>query len=194
MAPKMNPSPFRQLYRVIGNTDELSVVYRFVLKKFTRQPFWMGGAIGLRRVLWTDGRRARTEDPETFASGGIYLWGVENRPLYIGKTRGSFRSRFSRYIWDTESQCNLAREYGDALIVRGMRGFPSKTSERRSQVRLQGAIRFAEEGVGKVWFGLLPHDNKAEIETLEPSLISVAKAWNHTHGFRPLLNVEFNKV
>jgi hypothetical protein len=80
-----------------------------------------------------------------------------------------------------------------------MRGFPSEILEwyarnfGSSKVRLRGAIRFAEEGISKVWFGFLPHDNQEEIKVLEPSLISVAEAWNHTLGFRPLLNVEFNK-
>ena len=190
---KMTPSPFAQLYCAIGKKETFSSVYCDVLKKLSHGVFWTGGPVGLQRVLWIDGRRAEIEDPKAFASRGLYFWGVEDRLLYIGITCKSFRARFSRYIWSKRSQCNLAHDYKDALIMRGMKGFPSEIMERNSNVRRQGAIRFAKEGVSKIWFALLPHDNQAEIKVLEPSLVSIAEERNQELGLRSLLNVEFNK-
>lgn len=184
---------FSQLYRHVENSKKLSVVYQDILKELDRRTFWTGGLVGLRKVLWADGFNARDEDRIVFGFPGIYLWGVENRPLYIGITRRSFRSRFNRYIWSKDSQCNLAHRYGHVLSVRGMHGFPRKILYSKSKVRREGAVRFAEEGIAKVWFGIFPHNNCAEIEALEPKLISVAQEWNRKCGFRSLLNIEFNK-
>jgi hypothetical protein len=139
-------------------------------------------------------RWAQTEDSETFESPGIYLWGVEDRPLYVGITRESFSKRFSRYIWSDRSQCNLAQRFEATLISTGIDGLPPEITDwyaqnfRGSKVRLRGAVRFAEEGIAKIWFALFPHNSVAEIRPLEQTLIPVADEWNKSHGLGQLLN------
>jgi len=195
----MLSSTFLRLHGVIGDSVELDTVYGNVLKQLCEVSFWEGGEIGLRRVPWTAGRRARSEDPVTFQSPGLYLWGAENRPLYIGITCSTFLKRFSRYIWQARSQCNLARDFEESLVSAGIQGFPPEILEwyakwsHGSTVRLQGAVRFAKEGVDRVWFTLFSHDDPTEIEELERHLVPVAEGWNHRHGFLPLLNLEFSR-
>jgi hypothetical protein len=120
------PSAFVRLFEASMDPHprRLAAAYDHVLRDLFQNPFWDSGAIDLRRVLWNQGRRARDEDRETFRSPGLYLWGVEERPLCIGITRGSFRQRFSRYIWQRQSQCNLAQEFGPTLRLKGIEGFP----------------------------------------------------------------------
>ena len=189
-------NPFLFLYEAAGSKPELLAAYDSFLRSLLSFGTWESGAVIGRRVLWNSGELARKEAPGEFASRGLYLWGAERRPLYIGITLRSFGKRFSRYIWSSRSQCKLSQDYEVALRERGLEGFPESVRswyERRhkhSTVRLRGAVRFAEEGIGRVWFTLLPHDVPSEITELERSVVPVAEAWNFEAGFRPLLNVE----
>src|SRR6266849_7406580 len=190
----MTPSAFARLYEASADSARLEAAYDNVLSHLFQNPFWKTGPTVLRRVLWNRGRRAQTEDSETFKSPGLYLWGVEDRPLYVGITRGSFSKRFSRYIWSERSQCNLAQEFEATLISKGIDGFPPEITDwyaryfRSSKVRLDGSVRFAKEGIAKVWFALFPHATVAEIRALEQALIPVAEKWNNRRGLLPLLN------
>ncbi len=195
----MATSAFGHLYRAVGDSHSLEVAYDKVLRDLFESPLWESGTIELRRVLWSHGWQARTENMTAFGSPGLYLWGIKDRPLYIGITRGSFSKRFSRYIWHARSQCNLAHEFEAALVSDDINGFPAEIREWYAQqfggskVRLRGAVRFAEEGIADVWFALLPHNDPAEIEELERALVPVAEAWNNRRGVQPLLNVEFTR-
>lgn len=195
----MAQSAFGRLYKAIGDADSLKTAYESILRDLFENPFWESGKVELRRVPWSQARQARTENVEAFKSPGLYLWGIEDRPLYIGMTRVTFRKRFSRYIWHKRSQCNLAQEFEASLVVRGIDGFPAEIREwytrqfRGSEVRLRGVLRFAEEGIAGIWFALFPHKSLAEIEELERALVPVAETWNHHRGLRPLLNVAFNR-
>lgn len=192
----MTPSAFVRLYDGVGNPDRLLAVYDSVLSDLFHNPFWESGATALRRVPWKQGMRARIGDSEAFRSPGLYLWGSEDRPLYIGITRAAFSKRFSRYIWDERSQCNLAEQYGAKLVSKDIDGFPVGITDwyaqnfRGSKVRLRGAVRFAKEGISNVWFALFPHPILAEIERVERELIPVAGTWNKCRGLRPLLNIQ----
>lgn len=185
-----------RLCEASGNPDRLLEVYDSVLGELFRNPFWESGATTLRRVPWKQGLRARTEDPDVFGSPGLYIWGVERRPLYVGITRRRFDKRFARYIWHNRSQCNLAQEFGAKISAAGIDGFPPEIRDwyRRnyggSTVRLEGAVRFAREGIDKIWFALFPHANLAEVRALEQKLIRVAEEWNESRGLRPLLNIQ----
>jgi hypothetical protein len=147
-------------------------------------------------LVWSQGRKALSEDSEVFGSPGLYLWGIDNRPLYVGITRTAFRKRFSRYIWNKRSQCKLALRYGTALRSDGINGFPVEIRDwyarsfRGSKVRLVGAVRFAQEGIDEVWFALFPHGNAEEIGVLEEAVIPLAQRWNSDHTLLPLLNIQ----
>jgi hypothetical protein len=195
----MTPSAFGHLYEAVEVSDSLRAAYDKFLSDLFDGPFWENGIVESRRILWSDGRQALIGDTKAFASPGLYLWGIEKCPLYIGITRGSFRKRFSRYIWHERSQCNLAKEFEASLRSDAINGFPPHIREwyarnyRGSEARLRGAVRFAKEGIERIWFALLPHNSPAEIERLERALIPVAEAWNAKWGLDLLLNVEFNR-
>src|SRR6266852_3790477 len=174
----MTPSAFARLYEASADSARLEAAYDNVLSHLFQNPFWKTGPTVLRRVLWNRGRRAQTEDSETFKSPGLYLWGVEDRPLYVGITRGSFSKRFSRYIWSERSQCNLAQEFEATLISKGIDGFPPEITDSYARNFRSSKVRFA----------LFPHATVAEIRALEQALIPVAEKWNNRRGLLPLLN------
>lgn len=194
----MHGSAFQLLFQKLGSPTELYQAYQEFLLGLFSSPVWSGGRATGKRVHWSLGEQARRHDRETFSSPGVYLWGAEEQPLYIGITRGTFSRRFSRYIWQTKSQCKLAQEHREVLVEKRLAGFPVEIREwyrshfKGSTVRLQGAVRFAEEGIDKIWFTLLPHSVTSEIASLEPALVEVAESWNRAHGLRRLLNIEFN--
>jgi len=190
----MMPSAFVRLYGASGDPVRLQAAYHNVLSDLFKNPFWEKGPTALRRILWTHGRQARVEDAETFKSPGLYLWGIDERPLYLGITRGSFNKRFSRYIWHERSQCNLAQDFEATIASGGINGFPVEIRDwyarnfRGSTVRLEGAVQFAKAGIARVWFALFPHSGVAEIRPLEQTLIPVAEDWNKSHNLGQLLN------
>jgi hypothetical protein len=192
----MTQSNFLRLLAASSDEHSLDLAYDEVLRELFARPLWQAGSVLDYRVLWTDGRRARDEDPVPFQAIGLYLWGCEERPLYIGKTNNGFRKRFSRYVWDTRSQCNLARDFETPLRLHGVKGFPDEIRDwyatyTTSTVRLEGAARFAQEGLERVWFTLLPHGNSDDISLLEKLLVRSGQRWNDRAGIRELLNVDF---
>lgn len=185
---------FERLYSAFQGETLLLAYDRFLRDLFAR-PFWDAGSVANRRVAWSLGRQARKEDPTSFNSPGMYIWGFKDQPLYIGITGGTFGRRFNRYIWSKQSQCNLAKEYAPKLIAN--EGFPSDVlqwyaRQYSGEARLKGATRFAQVGIDSIWFTLLPHRDSGEIKALEAALVTVAEKWNEINGRGGLLNVEFN--
>lgn len=192
---------FEKLSSAADGPDRLAAEYDLFIRALITAPFWTSGAVGDRRVRWTDGRDARKEDRLSFGAPGLYIWGARDRPLYIGITvgrsaPGSFSKRFSRYIWQTRSQCNLAQLYSPQLVSAGLAGFPEEVREwyRKGHgsgtTRLNGAVRFAEEGIDDVWFALLPKSGSGAVGQLEAALIPVAEAWNAANGNPSLVNIQ----
>lgn len=197
-------SAFDQLALASAENHTLALAYNEVIRRLLAMPLWTCGSAYERRVLWTDADMARSTDLGTFKLPGLYIWGAEGRPVYIGKTgskktKSNFRKRFYRYIWHKWSQCNLAREFETALVEKGIGGFSPEIRNwyakdfRRSTVRLEGAVRFATEGINTVWFALFPANDLERIRPLEKALIPVANAWNLQAGMKPLLNIESNR-
>jgi hypothetical protein len=191
----MTQSVFSSLHRAMGDTDDrLFAAYDKVLRRLFKNPFWDGGSSELQRIHWSQGKRARLEARDTFESPGLYIWGTKRHPLYIGITRGSFRRRFKRYIWESQSQCNLAQKYGALLRSKGIAGFPPEVrnwyakNHRGSTVRLEGAVQFAKAGIESIWFTLIPHANVTDIRDLERKLIKIGNEWNELHSPGALLN------
>lgn len=201
---RQNITAFERLFDSINDSKALYEKYDSIIKDLCKnESFWNNGPIGLQRILWTEGEKARTDEDTKiiFNSAGLYLWGIKDRPLYIGITRNSFRKRFYRYIWSKRSQCNLAKEHESSLLEsKNFDGFPPDITDwcnktlRGNSVRLKGAVRFANEGISGIWFALLPHTNLEEIGQLEKALIPVAEKWNRNHPDKPnpLLNREYN--
>ena len=186
---------YKTLYNKINNNlyDSYSMIIQILLDS----KIWSNNEPKNPRVPWQHGRSVRSEHKDLFSKSGIYLWGVENIPLYIGKTKQSFNKRFSRYIWSKKSQCNLALNYENELKNNGINGFPEEIMEWYKQnyggsARLQGAVAFAKHGLNSVWFSLFPADDLNTIDYFEEKIIPVANEWNVKNGLRQLLNIQFN--
>lgn len=168
--------------------------YDELLARLFSRPVWTDGPIPERRVLWSDAQHHRKSD--SFRCRGVYIWGFEDRPLYIGKTHRTYNERFGRYIWQKESQCNLALNHQRAIVERGLGGFPADVLARwqkaktKRPVRLEGSIRFAQEGIDQIWFALFPVTDARYIQPIESLLIVAANEWNAKRGISPLLNID----
>jgi hypothetical protein len=64
----MRLSAVDRLYEAVEDSHPLEAAYDNVLKDLFGNPFWQSGPTVLRRVLWTQGERARTGDSEAFAA------------------------------------------------------------------------------------------------------------------------------
>ncbi|WP_429219656.1 hypothetical protein [Aeromonas veronii] len=88
---------------------------------------------------------------------------------------------------DTYGEANpsvIWQKYASLLLECGLAGFPIeirdwyRKNHGNSLVRLNGSLRFAQEGIDKIWFALLPVNNIDEIDFLEKQLIKIAREWN----------------
>ncbi|ENM3890430.1 hypothetical protein Q9F25_003665 [Vibrio cholerae] len=189
------------MLEIIQTTSDEEVQYSAFssyMDSLLRNEVWRSGNISNKRIPWSEGLAARKQDIEIFNSFGIYIWGGIQAPIYVGKTTTSFKKRFSRYIWSKKSQCNLAKDYGSEIVENGVDGFPREIRDwyrkgyGNSLVRLNGAVRFAREGMDNIWFTLLPVDSESDVANIEKKLIRIAQQWNTKNGFSHLLNIEFN--
>lgn len=185
---------------ILNTTNEVSFsVYSEYITGLLEGDNWESGSTDNAKIPWKSGRKAKTSNPDEFKCSGLYLWGGVTYPVYVGKTGSTFNKRFYRYIWGQHSQCDLAEKYESELKNNGIEGFPIEVREWYKKnhpgntSRLKGAVCFAEEGIDKIWFSLLSHANKDEIDSLEIKLIRIAERWNREHGFRSLLNKKDNR-
>lgn len=187
-----------ELLKENNNGVALYDAFSHYINTLMENDLWKSGSVTNKRVFWEDGKLAREQDKESFNSPGIYIWGGDHSPIYIGKTTTSFKKRFGRYIWGSKSQCNLAKKYAPLLLECGLAGFPVeirdwyRKNHGNSLVRLNGSLRFAQEGIDKIWFALLPVKNIDEIDFLEKQLIKIAQEWNSNNERQALININFN--
>jgi len=91
--------------------NELMKIYSSLINEIISTEYWSRNKNTLR-IKWQDGNIARSIRKDIFSCSGIYLWGADKVPRYIGKTvKQNFNKRFNKYIWGEKSQCNLAKNY-----------------------------------------------------------------------------------
>ena len=159
----------------------------FLSSSFTKD-YWTNGAYTNERINWKDAKRAKSLD--SFNSTGIYIWGCDERPIYIGKAEGqSLAKRFSRYIWQKKSQLNIATLYSEYLSSSGKRKtkYEIAVDYDISLSRAKGAKQFGEAGADKVWFIHIPLEVSV-INQLEDRLIAIGDKWNLMHELPELIN------
>ena len=94
---------------------QLFKIYDIILTDSFTKDFWKSGNYNSQRIKWKDARRAKKEISE-FNESGIYIWGHDETPLYVGKAeKKPFASRFSRYVFSKKSQCNIAEIYTERI-------------------------------------------------------------------------------
>ncbi|MCK0179104.1 hypothetical protein MWU50_07370 [Flavobacteriaceae bacterium S0862] len=172
----------------IDNSNLFEAYNQFLNSSFLK-PFWDGGSYTNQRISWKLAKEAKN-DVESFHSPGIYIWGFEKTPLYIGKAeRQSLSSRFSRYIFSSKSQCKVAEKYTKHLNNGGnMKTRDELRNEHNiSGARAKGAKAFGEVGAQNIWFILIPLEEKL-ISDFENELIEVGFEWNNKKGYKNLIN------
>ena len=184
-----------------SNRAELESAYSHFLEAVLGAPLWSTQQADGLRVPWRSGKEAsaHTSLRDAFNSPGLYLFGSDaGVPLYLGKTATTLWKRLGRrYVRGKRSQCQLAVDYEQELLARGIDGFPDdvrgwyRKQYGTSTVRLQGAVTFARHGIEGIWFTLIPIKNTESVDPLEQSLIPVADAWNRSRGYPALLNVHY---
>ena len=133
-----------------------------------------------------------------FGSPGCYMFGFENRMLYVGETQRDLKTRLrGRYFIGKKTQYELAKKYEQQLIEKGIDGFPEevvaeyKRQYHGSTVRLDGAVMFARIGIARVWFHLLPVDDIDDVLDIERVLIHFCNRLNKGNNYPQMINMEF---
>lgn len=189
----------RPLIEAATGTVNVSRAYDDYLRMLLASPLWSLDKSEAPRIPWRSAKGAATH-PATriiFRSPGLYLFGsAVGVPLYLGMSSKPLWVRLGkRYLSGRRSQCQLAFDYERELVAHGLGGFPDEVrvwyarSYRSSTTRLRGAVSFARHGIEGIWFTLLPIEQSTAVQEVEERLIPVAAAWNHSHGYPPLLNV-----
>lgn len=143
-----------------NNPNQLDKAYDLLLENSFSNDFWKKGEYKSQRIKWKDAYVVRKELDE-FRKSGIYIWGYDKIPLYVGKAeKKPFSSRFSRYVFSSKSQCKVGETYSNRLKD----GFKLSTiTDLRkefniSKPRALGAKTFGEIGADKIWFIIIPLD------------------------------------
>ncbi len=180
------------------NPSALNVAYDEFLQSLVSESLWSAeNPIG-SRIPWRLAAEAAKHASlaDAFRLPGIYLFGNSTGiPRYVGMTRKQtlWKRLRGRYVHGKESQCQLAVDYQSELTKRGLEGFPVELREKRRRTnttaRQRGAVEFAKNGIEGMWFALIPVADNSLIPDLEANLISIANAWNNSHGHPPLINV-----
>jgi hypothetical protein len=167
--------------------------YNDFLQSCFSKEYSESGAYNYQRVNWRNFEKAKIELSDSFSQSGIYIWGVEETPLYIGKAvKQSLLKRFSRYVGGEKSICHLAEQFSNHLrqdcsekLIEEFR-FQYKLSRSKAI----GVKSFGEAGIDKIWFVLLPLENNNVISGLESSLIAIGRTWNNNQGHADLINLD----
>ena len=170
-----------------NNTDLFKEYNDYLTSSFDKD-FWTDGIYTNQRIKWRNAKSAKSLS--SFNSPGIYIWGYDQSPLYIGKAEGqSLAKRFSRYIWQKKSQLNVAALYTQHLANGGSKKTKHELSSEYdiSLSRAKGSKHFGEAGADKIWFIHIPLEVSV-IHKLEHDLITIGDKWNLMHDLPELIN------
>lgn len=172
--------------------NHLDKAYDLLLEDSFSKDIWNTGNYKTERINWKDAPKARKEISQ-FRKSGIYIWGYDKTPLYVGKAEKlTFAKRFNRYAFGEKCQCRVGEKY--SLQLRNGENEKSFTQLRnefnmQSNSRALGAKTFGEIGAEKIWFILIPVEYEF-ITKIETELIYIAERWNKSKGYRDLINLE----
>ena len=95
--------------------NHLDKAYDLLLEDSFSKDYWKSGDYRTQRIKWEDAYSARKQ-LDKFHESGIYIWGYDEVPLYLGKAEKlPFSSRFSRYVFSSKSQCKIGEIYSERL-------------------------------------------------------------------------------
>lgn len=180
-----------------GNGPSLTHAYDGCMEVVLRSPYWSPECPSGLRIPWRLAKEARSypSTSNVWDFPGLYLFGsAAGVPRYLGETGGTFRKRLQRYVFGRRSQCQLAVDYEQALVERGLEGFPEEIREwyrrghRTNTARLRGAVDFCQHGIDGIWFTLLPITGSNVPYLIEQLLIPIVNDWNLKKGYPLLVN------
>jgi len=180
------------LESIKNDQESINEFYSLLIKELLNSKYWSLSYNNMPRLNWNDAKNARKAKSE-FQMPGLYLWGAENIPRYIGQTENSFSKRFNRYIWGEKSEYNLGRKYENEIMQLGIKGFTQEIvnwckNSYGTLARLEHTVDYVKHGIENIWFSLFPFKNKDLIKELETKLIIAGKQWNVKNNLEPLLN------
>jgi HEPN domain-containing protein len=202
LLPTKNPSvplepiiePFRQFAlfsSLVKDEAALKREYAAFLEHLFLTGFWPSTDFPYPRIPWKLFGKAINSLPESYKNPGLYLFGSESTPRYLGSTTTTLLKRIrGRYIGGEKTQCRLAETYRASLIAHGLKGFPEEITSKVSFVRRKGAVDFANY-IESLWVVMIPAKKpvtEESVRSVEYKLIKIAKAWNSEKGYPPLLN------
>ncbi|ADI73091.1 hypothetical protein Metev_0160 [Methanohalobium evestigatum Z-7303] len=210
------------LYNKLLNTSKYYFYNLFTqwMKDLEESGFWdeSKGSINGHKIRYNLANKAFDAGTKTFSSRGLYVWGVGEKPRYVGKTDKTLRKRFkSRYLWGdgVPKQCELFRlilnKYTNKDVKKKYDIFRDKSKNKEiiddelstlkndleitsvnSFSRLVGALDFATyaDKEDDLWFAVLPIEekNKDYLDVMETFMILAANEYNYENGYPYLLN------
>ncbi|MGE0374673.1 MAG: hypothetical protein AB7I48_09375 [Planctomycetaceae bacterium] len=169
-------------------------------ERLVEEPVWSSEDPRGRRILFSHALASNKAYSPEFDQPGCYIFGVNQRVLYVGRTTKKLWTRLrGRYFIGERTQHQLPKTYERGLIETGLSAFPPeiiadyKRQYSGSTVRLDGAVMFARCGVEHVWFHLFPVRDGNCTPELERILMSFCASWNEEHGFGPMLNLRYER-
>lgn len=176
----------------LNNKDRFAEYSIFLEKAFSKG-FWSKGGYSGERIYWTDAKKAK-KAIDQFNRHGIYIWGYDEIPMYIGKAeKQKISKRFNRYAFGSKAQFRIASDYWNHIKSGGK----TKTVEELILVydlslkyhksRCRQAKAFGEQMTDKAWFLLIPVA-VGDISDLESQLIEIGNTYNSSKGYELLLN------
>jgi predicted esterase YcpF (UPF0227 family) len=175
-----------------NNKDRYSEYSLFLEKAFSKG-FWSEGVYSGERIYWTEAKRAK-KSIEQFNQTGIYIWGYDKIPMYIGKAeKQNISKRFNRYAFGSKAQYKIATNYWNHLKDGGKIKtieeliLENNLSLKYHKSRCRQAKAFGEQMTDNAWFLFMPL-NVEDIHDLEHELIEKGDVYNSNMGYQSLLN------
>ena len=176
----------------LNNRDRFSEYSMFLHKAFSKG-FWKEGKYSGERIYWTEAKKAKKTINE-FNQTGIYIWGYDEIPMYIGKAeKQKISKRFNRYAFGNKAQFKIATDYWNHIKSGGKIKeieeliLENNLSLKYHKSRCRHAKAFGEQMTDNAWFLFIPL-NVEVINNLEHELIEIGDIYNSSKGYQSLLN------
>lgn len=176
----------------LNNKDRLAEYSMFLEKAFNKG-FWSEGEYSGERIYWIDAKKAK-KAIDQFNRPGIYIWGYDEIPMYIGKAeKQKISKRFNRYAFGSKAQYRIATNYwnhiksgGEIKTVEELI-LENNLSLKYHKSRCRQAKAFGEQMTDNAWFLFMPLKIE-DISDLEHELIEIGDTYNSNKDYQSLLN------
>jgi hypothetical protein len=168
--------------------------YAAFLESSFSNGLWKGGEYNNQRIKLFTLEKNIFNNIGGVDKRGVYIFGHEKIPLYIGKTvkQTLFKRLNGRYLFGKNSQYELAKKHKTDILnwseektIREL-----KRMYKTSRVRSIGVKAFVDYGIENIWFILIPIEDKKIISGLEATLIATVIKCDGGKMAQALLNID----